>query len=97
MLLAISSAYYALFHEVSIAGADHFVGRAKQSEPLYALVYRSIDHRALRQLCEDLVKPTLPAKYARYVPGGFPLLGIGFFHLRLWNCKPSDTWPIMIR
>ena len=55
------------------------MGRAKQSEPLYALVYRSIDHRALKQLCEDLVKPTLPARYSRYLPGGFPLLGIGFF------------------
>lgn len=76
---AISNSYYALFHAVSIAGADQFVGKARQSEPQYALVYRSIDHRALKQLCEDLVKPILPAKYARYVPGGFRLLGIGFF------------------
>jgi hypothetical protein len=34
------------------------------------LVYRSIDHRALRVLCEDVGKPTLPAKYAKYAPGG---------------------------
>jgi hypothetical protein len=85
---AISSAYYALFHEVCVGAADQLVGRAKQSQPFYALVYRSIDHRALRQLCEDLAKPTLPPKYARYVPSGFPLLlGIGFFRLPWWICK----------
>jgi hypothetical protein len=91
---AISSAYYALFHAVSIAGADHVVGRARQSGPLYALVYRSIDHRALRRFCEDLVKPTLPAKYARHGPGGFPLLGIGFFfRLPWWICKLNAAQP----
>jgi len=57
-----------LFHAVSIAGADQFVGRDRGSAALYALVYRSIDHRSLRQLCEDLRKQTLPAKYQPYVP-----------------------------
>lgn len=97
---AISSAYYVLFHAVCIAAADHVVGRAKQSESPYALVYRSIDHRALRRLCEDLVKPTLPAKYARYVPGGFPLLGIGFFSFAVVDLqikRHSADYDPMIR
>jgi hypothetical protein len=97
---AISNSYYALFHEVSTVGADQVVGRAKQSEPLYALVYRSIDHRALRQLCEDLIKPTLPAKYVRYVPGGFPRLGIGFFSFAVVDLQAkrhSADYDPMIR
>ena len=97
---AISNAYYALFHAVSIAGADEIVGRAKQSEPLYALVYRSIDHRALRQLCEDLVKSTLPARYSRYVPGGFPVLGIGVFAFAMVDLqvkRHSADYDPMIR
>ena len=34
--------------------------------------YRSVNHRALRGICEDVVKTTLPAKYDLYEPkGGF--------------------------
>jgi hypothetical protein len=80
---AISSAYYGLFHAACIAAADEFVGKTKQSEPIYALVYRSIEHRTLRQLCEDLGKPTIPAKYQPYLPPrGLPL-GIAVFALAI--------------
>ena len=97
---AISNAYYALFHEVCTAGADQVIGRRRRSEALYALVYRSIDHRGLRQLCEDLVKPTLPAKYNRHVPGGFSHLGVGFFSFAvvdLQTKRHSADYDPMIR
>jgi hypothetical protein len=69
---AISTAYYAVFHAIVTDAADDFVGRSHRHAPRYALVYRSIDHRSVRGLCEDVVKTTPPAKYSNYVPmGGF--------------------------
>lgn len=97
---AISNAYYALFHAVSIAGADQFAGRTRQSEPQYALVYRSIDHRALRQLCEDLGKPTSPAKYEPYITRHGLGLGIGAFALAVVDLQAkrhSADYDPMIR
>jgi hypothetical protein len=66
---AISSAYYGIFHATLTAAADHFVGTTKRSTTEYALVYRSIDHRSLRTLCSQVVKPTLPASFSPYGSG----------------------------
>lgn len=69
---AISNAYYAIFHPVVTEAADDFAGRTQRQTPRYALVYRSIDHRAVLKLCQDVIKPTLPTKYSKYEPtGGF--------------------------
>lgn len=69
---AISSAYYGLFHAVVTEAADDFVGISHRQTPRYSLVYRSVDHRWLRTLCEDIAKPTLPIRYRNYQPtGGF--------------------------
>lgn len=69
---AISNAYYAVFHAVVTEAADELVGKAYRTSPRYALAYRSIDHRSLRELCGDIRKLTLPAKYSAYSPrGGF--------------------------
>lgn len=69
---AISNAYYAVFHAVVTQAADDIVGRTHRASPRYALVYRSIDHKSLRKLCNDVKKPTLPANYSKYSPrGGF--------------------------
>jgi uncharacterized protein (UPF0332 family) len=65
---AISAAYYAVFHFVVAAAADQFVGVTKRHTSEYGRVYRSIDHRALRELYEDLGKPTAPAKYRAHTP-----------------------------
>lgn len=67
---AISNAYYALFHTIAAEAADDFAGRTQRHTPRYALVYRSINHGALRKLCEDVVKTKLPNKYASYEPSG---------------------------
>jgi len=69
---AISAAYYRLFHFCLTAAADEFVGVGQRVTTRYALVYRSIDHKTLRDLCAEAKKQTPPAKYAPYVPtGGF--------------------------
>jgi hypothetical protein len=69
---AISNSYYALFHAVATFAADDLIGRRNRQNARYELAYRSVDHRALRSVCEDLNKNNLPAKYLRYEPrGGF--------------------------
>jgi hypothetical protein len=57
---AISTSYYAVFHFILTSAADLVVGPAKQSTPQYSLVYRSVDHSRLRQLCKDLTAKQLP-------------------------------------
>lgn len=69
---AISSAYYGVFHAVLTEAADSLVGKTQRHTPRYELVYRSIDHRSLRSVCEDIVKTTIPVKFRKYEPrGGF--------------------------
>lgn len=69
---AISNAYYAVFHSVLRAVADEFVGARQRRSARYALVYRSIDHRTLRELAAEARKQQASGKYAPYVPeGGF--------------------------
>lgn len=65
---AISSAYYALFHALLTQIADDLAGRVDRQSSRYALVYRSVDHKSLRRMCEDIIKPNLPTKYTQYVP-----------------------------
>jgi hypothetical protein len=67
---AISTAYYGVFHAIATEAADSFAGRTQRQSPRYALVYRSIDHRSLRGICEDVIKPNVPAKYIHYLPAG---------------------------
>jgi hypothetical protein len=67
---AVSSAYYGVFHFTCAALGDYFVGATHRSSPRHALVYRSIDHRALRELCQGIVRATPPPKLARYLPSG---------------------------
>ena len=69
---AISAAYYGLFHSALAAVADEFIGITNRSSDRYALAYRGIEHRTLRQLCEEIRKQAPRAKYFQYVPtGGF--------------------------
>ncbi len=69
---AVSSAYYGVFHALLTEAADAFVGTIYRSTAQYALVYRSVDHRAARDLCQEAKKQTMAARYIRYIPdGGF--------------------------
>lgn len=67
---AISSAYYGLFHFVLIAASDEFVGVTLRATGRYALVYRSVSHSWMAELCKEVKKPTLPKMYEPYAPSG---------------------------
>jgi hypothetical protein len=67
---AISAAYYGLFHALLTAAADLVVGTTRRTTSQYGLVYRSVDHRAIRELCEEIARPTLKPKYAAHAPPG---------------------------
>ena len=65
---AISAAYYSLFHTVLSAAADMVVGPTAETGGLYELVYRSVGHTWLRDLCQDVRKRPMPQKYRLYEP-----------------------------
>lgn len=67
---AISNAYYAVFHAVVTEAADDLVGKSHRHTPRYALVYRSVAHRSLAELCKDIAKTKLPGKYSIHEPAG---------------------------
>lgn len=48
--------------------ADEFIGVTQRTSDRYALVYRSINHNILKELCNAVKKRTPPAKYAPYFP-----------------------------
>jgi hypothetical protein len=65
---AISSAYYSLFHATLIALADEFVGVSQRTTGRYVLVYRSVDHRTLKDICSEISRPKPSQKFAPYFP-----------------------------
>lgn len=65
---AISAAYYAIFHMVLTAAADEFVGASRRSTKEYGLVFRSVDHRTLKLVCQEVAKPSPTFRYAGYMP-----------------------------
>jgi hypothetical protein len=65
---AISAACYGFFHFCFAAATDEFVGATQCATSRYALVYRSIDHKALKDLCVEASKPTPAARYRPYFP-----------------------------
>jgi uncharacterized protein (UPF0332 family) len=69
---AISAAYYAIFHATITAAADQFVGMTNRDENRYGLLYRSVDHKWLRELCKEVQKSTPSSNFRPYTPpGGF--------------------------
>ncbi|MEX1108215.1 MAG: hypothetical protein WEC00_04825 [Dongiaceae bacterium] len=84
---AISTAYYALFHAILTEAADDFVGKTQRHMPRYTLLYRSIDHKTLRVVCEDVAKPMMPAKYATFQPAGGFSLDIKAFATALFDLQ----------
>lgn len=50
--------------------ADEFVGVTQRATPRYALFYRNVDHRALRDLCSEARKQTPATKYIPFIPAG---------------------------
>lgn len=70
---AISTAYYGVFHFCLTASADMVCGMTSRTAPGYSLVYRSIDHARLRNLCDQL-RRTNPQGVAIVPAAGFGLI-----------------------
>jgi hypothetical protein len=64
---AVSSAYYALFHHVARTASDALVGSTvvHRKRPEYRLVYRSLQHALMAEVCEVVRRPKLPPRYER--------------------------------
>jgi hypothetical protein len=67
---AISTAYYGVFHFTLRALADWIVGATHRSAARYVLVYRSVDHKVLKVLCDQFRGAKLNAGVQPYEPAG---------------------------
>jgi hypothetical protein len=65
---AISAAYYSVFHATLAAAADHYVGAAHRGTNRYALAYRSIDHKKIREICAKVKLAQVPRDISHYAP-----------------------------
>ena len=57
---SVSTAYYALFHAIAGFAADWLVAPGSTSAA-YALIYRGLDHRRMKDTCEEVAKSILKA------------------------------------
>ena len=62
---AVSTAYYALFHKVLRAAAERFMGSNKERSAGYRVLYRSFEHRHMREQCQALDVGVLSSKLQR--------------------------------
>lgn len=58
---SISASYYALFHTILRQCALAVAGGGPWT-PEYRIVYRSIEHRTVKEVCADAAKPLLPER-----------------------------------
>ena len=65
---AISAAYYGIFHATVTAAADQFIGKTNRQRSRYRLVYRSVTHKWLLDLCKEVQKQTLSMRFRRSAP-----------------------------
>src|SRR5215813_1504718 len=69
---AVSAAYYGVFHFTLRALADWIIHPANRSTARYGLVYRSVDHKVFRTLCDQIRGSTVNAIILPFQPvGGF--------------------------
>ena len=64
---AVSTAYYALFHRVSRAAAERFIGKASEASAAYALLYRGFNHGRMRDICKALDAPRLKDAWKKHL------------------------------
>jgi uncharacterized protein (UPF0332 family) len=62
---AISASYYALFHAILRESADLLIGKAHRKSAAYLIAYRSLDHKKLKRVCDELRRQILPERYRR--------------------------------
>lgn len=97
---SISAAYYATFHATITAAADQFVGITNRDRSRYGLVYRTVSHAWLRDLCKEIQKPTLSSKFKPHAPSnGFrrDILAFAEAIVQLQEKRHSADYDVMIR
>ncbi|HEX4159525.1 MAG TPA: hypothetical protein VHY79_13710 [Rhizomicrobium sp.] len=97
---AISSAYYGVFHFIVAAAADQLAGVTRRSTSEYGRVYRSIEHKNVRELCENINKQNLPARYLPHVPAnglGTDIIAFSAAFVELQEKRHAADYDPMIR
>jgi hypothetical protein len=97
---AISAAYYATFHATITAAADQFVGVTNRDTSRYGLVYRSVGHAWLRDLCKEVQKPTLSNKFKPHAPSdgfGPNITAFAAAVVELQEKRHAADYDVMIR
>ena len=97
---AISAAYYATFHATITAAADQFIGITNRDTSRYGLVYRSVSHTWLRDLCKEVQKPTLSNKFKPHAPtNGFGpnITAFAAAVVELQEKRHATDYDVMIR
>jgi hypothetical protein len=67
---AVSTAYYGVFHFLLQQVADTIAGAGIRSTELHSMVYRSVDHKPLKDLCNLFRSTTPSAKVRPFAPVG---------------------------
>jgi hypothetical protein len=97
---AISAAYYATFHATITAAADQFIGVTSRDTSRYGLVYRSVSHAWLRDLCKEVQKPTLSNKFKPHAPStgfGPNITAFAAAVVELQEKRHAADYDVMIR
>jgi len=97
---AISTAYYGLFHAIITAAADLYVGKASRDTSRYGLVYRSVNHDWLRDLCKEVQKPTLTNRFKPYAPPdgfGANIVAFAIAACELQQKRHAADYDVMIK
>nr|WP_295113631.1 hypothetical protein [uncultured Caulobacter sp.] len=61
----VSTAYYGLFHSALRSASDALVGFNGRNHPRYETIYRSFQHRLMKDNCLAVDKPALGARAAK--------------------------------
>jgi uncharacterized protein (UPF0332 family) len=97
---SISAAYYATFHATLTAAVDQFIGITNRHRSRYGLVYRSVSHTWLRELCKEVQKPILSNKFKPYAPSnafGSNIAAFAAAIVELQEKRHSADYDVMIR
>src|SRR6266702_6792920 len=97
---AISASYYAMFHATITAAVDQFIGVTNRDASRYGLVYRSVSHAWLRDLCKEVQKPTLSNKFKPHAPSngfGPNITAFAAAVVELQEKRHAADYDVMIR
>ena len=96
----ISAAYYATFHATIAAAADQFIGVTNRDTSRCGLVYRSVSHAWLRDLCKEVQKPTLSNRFKPHAPSsgfGPNITAFAAAVVELQEKRHAADYDVMIR